>query len=126
MNYKGIGFPLSKKNYNKVEKQNRIRINVFCYNNNKKEPFPIHLSKEKFENEMNLLLIEKDGNKHYVLIKDFNKLMYNKTKHKERKHFCMHCMQCFSSERVLNDHKEICIIINGMQAITMPKKVTTS
>ena len=34
----------------------------------------------------------------------------------------MHCMQCFSSERVLNDHKEICIIINGMQAITMPKK----
>ena len=122
LNYKGIGFPVSKKDYNQVEKQNRIRINVFCYNNNKKEPFPIHLSKEKFENEMNLLLIEKDGNKHYVLIKDFNKLMYNKTKHKERKHFFMHCMQCFSSERVLNDHKEICIIINGMQAITMPKK----
>ena len=122
LNYEGIGFPVSKKDYNKVEKQNRIRINVFCYNNEKKEPFPIHLSEEKFENEMNLLLIEKDEKNHYVLIKDFNKLMYNQTKHKERKHFCMHCMQCFSSERVLNNHKEICIIINGMQAITMPKK----
>ena len=121
LNYEGIDFPLSKKDYDKVEKQNRIRINVFCYND-KRESFPIHLSKEKFEDEMNLLLIEKDENKHYVLIKDFNKFMYNKTKHKERKHFCMHCMQCFSSERVLNDHKEICIIINGMQAITMPKK----
>ena len=122
LNYEGIGFPVSKKDYNKVEKQNRIRINVFCYNNEKKETFPIHLSEEKFENEMNLLLIEKDEKNHYVLIKDFNKLMYNQTKHKERKHFCMHCMQCFSSERVLSNHKEICIIINGMQAITMPKK----
>ena len=82
LNHEGIGFPVSKKDYNKVEKQNRIRINVFCYNNEKKEPFPIHLSEEKFENEMNLLLIEKDGNNHYVLIKDFNKFMYQQTKHK--------------------------------------------
>ena len=71
---------------------------------------------------MNLLLIEKDENQHYVLIKDFNKFMYNKMKHKERKNFCMHCIQRFSSERVLKDHKDICIMINGMQAIKMPKK----
>ena len=68
LDYKGIGFPVSKKDYNIVEKQNKIRINVFCYNNKKKEPFPIHLSKERFEDELNLLLIEKDENKHYVLI----------------------------------------------------------
>ena len=71
---------------------------------------------------MELLLITKDENKHYVLIKDFNKFMYQQTKHKERKHFCMHCLQCFSSERVLNNRKENCIIINGKQAINMPKK----
>ena len=59
---------------------------------------------------------------HYVLIKDFNKFMNNQTKHKERKHFCMHCLQCFSSERVLNDHKENCITVNGKQAIKMPDK----
>ena len=29
MNYDGIDFPLSQKHYNKVEKQNSIRINVF-------------------------------------------------------------------------------------------------
>ena len=71
---------------------------------------------------MNLLLITENENKHYVLIKDFNKFMYNQTKHKERKHFCMFCLQCFSSERVLNNHKENCIQLNGKQAIKMPDK----
>ena len=47
---------------------------------------------------MNLLLITENEKKHYVLIKEFNKFMYNQTKHKERKHFCMYCLQCFSSE----------------------------
>ena len=120
LDYQGIKFPVNVNQYNKVEKQNSIRINVFGYE--EKQPFPIYVSKEKFENQMNLLLIEKDGNNHYVLIKDFNKFMYQQTKHKERKHFCMHCLQCFSSERVLNNHKENCIIINGKQAIKMPEK----
>ena len=71
---------------------------------------------------MNLLLITENENKHYVLIKDFNKFMYNQTKHKERKHFCMHCLQCFSSERVLSTHKDNCIQVNGTQAVKMPDK----
>ena len=120
LDYSGIKFPVNVNQYNKVEKQNSIRINVFGYE--EKQPFPIYVSKEKFENQMNLLLIEKDGNQHYVLIKDFDKFMYQQTKHKERKHFCMHCLQCFSSEIVLNNHKENCIIINGKQAIKMPEK----
>ena len=44
MNYDGIDFPLSQIHYNKVEKQNSIRINVFGYENG--QPFPIHISKE--------------------------------------------------------------------------------
>ena len=48
--------------------------------------------------------------------------MFNKTKHKESKHFCMNCFQCFSSERVLNNHKDNCIELNGEQAIRMPNK----
>ena len=47
--------------------------------------------------------------------------MYNQTKHEHRKHFCTYCLQCFSSETVLSNHKEYCIIINGAQAIKMPK-----
>ena len=70
---------------------------------------------------MNLLLITEYEKKHYVLIKDFNAFMYNQSKHKERKHFCMYCLQCFSSERILADHANNCLTINGMQAINMPK-----
>ena len=71
---------------------------------------------------MNLLLINEDKNELYGLIKDFNKFMYNQTKYKESKHFCKHCLQCFSSRRVLNNHKENYIIINGEQAIKMTDK----
>ena len=120
LNYEGIEFPVSQKHYNKVDKQNSIRINVFGYENG--QPFPIHISKETFEDQMNLLLITKDEKKHYVLIKDFNAFMYNQSKHKERKHFCMYCLQCFSSERILANHVNNCLTINGAQAIYMPKQ----
>ena len=120
LDYSGVEFPVSVKHYNKIEKQNSINISVFGYED--KQPYPIYVSKEKYEDHMELLLITENENKHYVLIKDFNKFMYNQTKHKERKHFCMYCLQCFSSERVLNNHKENCIQVNGQQAIKMPDK----
>ena len=118
LNYDGIDFPVSQKQHNKVEKQNSIRINVFGYES--KQPFPIYISKETFEDQMNLLLITEDEKKHYVLIKDFNVFMYNQSKHKARKYFCMYCLQCFSSERVLVKHANNCLTISGARAINMP------
>ena len=120
LDYSGIDFPVTTKQYNKIEKQNEININVFGYEN--KQPYPIYVSKEKYEDHMELLLITENENKHYVLIKDFNRFMFNKTKHEHRKHFCMFCLQCFSSERVLTDHKDNCIALNGTQAVKMPEK----
>ena len=71
---------------------------------------------------MNLLLITEGENRHYVQIKDFNKFMYNQTKHKEGKYFCMYYLHCFSSEDIITKHKGICITINGKQTIKMPEK----
>jgi len=34
----------------------------------------------------------------------------------------MYCLQCFSSENVLNNHKTNYVSINGAQAIKMPEK----
>lgn len=123
LDYSNIEFPVDVKQYNKIEKQNSININVFGYED--KQPFPIYVSKEKFDDQMNLLLITEGGKKHYILIKDFHKSMYHQTNHKERKHFCMHCLQCFSSEKILNKHKTDCMVINGEQAIKMPEKGET-
>ena len=109
LDYSNI-FPVSQKQYNKIEKQNSIRINVFGYE--EEQPFPIHISKEKFEDQMNLLFITKDEKRHYVLMKDFNKFMYNQSKHRERKHICMYCLQCFSSESILGKHTNNCLTIS--------------
>ena len=119
LDYSGIEFPVSVKQYNKIEKQNNIRVNVFGYE--EKQKHPIYVSKEKFNSCLNLLLITEGEVGHYCLLKDFNKFMYNQTKHKGRKHFCMYCLQGFSSERVLNNHTVDCIEINGEQAIKMPE-----
>ena len=119
LDYSGIEFPVSIKQYNKIEKQNNIRVNVFGYEEN--QPYVIYVSKEKFNSCLNLLLITEGEVEHYCLLKDFNKFMYNKTKHKGRKHFCMYCLQCLSSKERLEKHKVDCIEINGKQAIKMPE-----
>ena len=99
LDYSNIEFPVGVKHYNKIEKQNSINISVFGYED--KQPYPIYVSKEKYEDHMELLLVTENENKHYVLIKDFNRFMFNQTKHEHRKHFCIHFLQCFSSDRVL-------------------------
>ena len=113
LDYSGIDFPVSSKSYSKIEKQNNIRINVFGYENN--EPFLIYISEEKFEDQMNLLLITKDEKKHYVIIKDFNCFMYNQMSHKRKKHFCMYCLQNFTTETIPAKHVENCMVISGVQ-----------
>ena len=120
LNYNGITFPVSQKQYQKIEKQNSIKIIVFGYE--ERQPYPIHISKETFEDQMNLLLIIEDEKKHYILIRDFNRFMYNQSKHQHHKHFCLSCLQCFSSKNVLEKHTTTCLIINGKQAINMPKE----
>ena len=123
LDYSGIEFPVSVKQYNKIEKQNNIRVNVFGYEEGQR--YPIYLSKEKFNYCLNLLLITEGEKKHYCLLKNFNKFMYNQTKNNGRKHFCMYCLQGFSSERVLINHKVDCIEINGKQSIKMPAPGST-
>ena len=81
LNYNGIEFPVSKKDYCKNEVINKININVLCYED--KMIYPVYLSDQNFDDVSDLLLICN----HYVYIKDFNRLMFNKTRHnKTNKH----------------------------------------
>ena len=43
--------------------------------------------------------------------------MYSKTNHKDRKHFCMACLQNFITKEILNNHRERCLLINETQAV---------
>ena len=81
-------------------------MNVFCYEN--KAFYPVYLSHKNFGDSMDLLLTSN----HYVYIKDFNRLMFNKSKNKGKKWFCKSCLRCFSSEIILSKHCKDCLIVN--------------
>ena len=125
LDYSGVTFPVTLRDMDKIEKGNKININAYIYNEDGKYVSPIRNSKTEYEDTLNVLLLERETEKeykqHYVYIKDFNRLNYNITKHKNKKHFCLHCLQPFYSEYCLEAHKGDCLIINGTQRIEMPQ-----
>ena len=102
LNWESIEFSVPEKT-GKIEKKSNICINVFRYEN--KLTFPVHLSDQKSENSMDLLLIFDGDKSHYVYIKDFDRFTFHKTKPKNKKYFCKFCLQRFCSRNVLNNIK---------------------
>ena len=71
---------------------------------------------------LDLLLISEEEKQHYVWIKDFNRFMFKQNKHQHRQYFCTYCLQYFPSKETLNKRTPNCIVVNGKQAVRMPKK----
>ena len=67
LDYKGINFPISKKSHKKIEQKNNICINAFFYENGL--TYPVHISKQKFEDYMHLLLIIDENKSHMSISK---------------------------------------------------------
>ena len=111
LDYEGIKFPVLIKDYCKIEAKKNICVIVFFHENDL--TYPVYVSDQKFKMCFDLLLITDENKSQYVYIKDFNRFMCNKTKNKNKKNFCKCCLQCFSSAKVLIEHKETCLIING-------------
>ena len=83
LNYSDIVFPLDINDYKKIEARFQMQVNVFGYEN---KVYPLYISKKSYDQALNLLLITEKGKSHYVIIKDFNRLMFSRTKHKDKKH----------------------------------------
>ena len=62
LNYEGIEFPVQEKDFNKIEVQSNICISIFGYGNDL--VYPIFISKQKFEDSMDLLLLIEDDKSH--------------------------------------------------------------
>ena len=85
LDYDGIEFPVQEKDFDKIEVKNNTCIFVFGYENNlfgneNKLVFLIYVSDQKFEDSIDLLLLNDDDKSDYVYIKDFNRFMFHKTK----------------------------------------------
>ena len=99
LNYSDIAFPLELMIMTKL----KIDFKCFGYEN---KIHPLYISKKSYNQMLNLLLITEKDKSHYVLIKDFNRLMFSRTKHKDRKHYCMSCLKSFTTEEILSNHKK--------------------
>ena len=114
LDYRGINFSTKARDYEIVKERFNIDVNFFGYEN---IFFPLYVPKKSNEQVLNVLLISNEEKSRYVFIKDLNRLMYSKTKNKDRKYFCMSCLQNFSTKEILNKHKEQCLLINDTQTI---------
>ena len=56
-----------------------------------------------------------------MYIKDFDRFMFSKTKNKNKKYFRKCCLQCFSREEVLIEHRTDCLVIKGKQCVKLKR-----
>ena len=73
-------FPLDINDYEKIEDRLQMQVNVFGY---EIKVYPLYISKKSYNQTPNLLFITQKDKSLYVFIKDFNRLMFSKTKAKD-------------------------------------------
>ena len=106
LDFTGIDAPTPISQIPKVERQNNLAINVFGWD---KGVIVHHISKQPEDMpRTNLLLIEKSGKFHYTWVKNLNRLLYDQSKHREKKHFCERCLHGHSREDLLEVYKPDC------------------
>ena len=123
INYEGIDFPTPVKQIDKLEKQNpNLAINVFGWEKDTVIVYRIS-SKEKSVKRINLMLIESGKIQHYCYVKRESALLFDQSKNRNAKHYCMMCLTGFSRADLLVDHKKYCNGVNGRPTkIDMPEE----
>ena len=71
--------------------------------------------KKGIEKHVELLLVENERNFHYVFIKNFNRIVCNKVKHKDKNILYLSFLLDFNSLDVLQKHRKFCLEINNKQ-----------
>ena len=140
LNFKGIDFPVDPRKVSKFEKQNDISVNVYYLKKkgNVFDVLPRHLTTDKKEKHINLLLIENnyvdededdsvldddvniDFKFHYVWLKNLSRLCSKQLSSRNHKTFiCDRCLHYFRTEEKLMKHVIDCEAMNKCK-ITLP------
>ena len=111
LNLKGVDFPMTLGGINHFELLNKLRVNVFGYD--EKENNIVILRRTKLEPDfgqlINLLLIQDQEKQHYCLITSFNGLMKGRrTRHTGTEYYCMNCLHGFNKKETLEKHELYC------------------
>ena len=107
---------MKTRDYELIENRFILNVKVFCYEN---KVYPLYISKKYNTQVLNVLLIISEEKSHNIFIKNFDRLMYSKTKPniQHKTFFFITCLQNFTTKEVLSNHKKQCLLINGCQAV---------
>ena len=115
-----ITFPISVQGIKRFLKQNKnlnLKVNILFRSYTGKCIYPYEFGLGSGKKIVNLLMIyRKTGSNHFLLITNVNKYLRqiykspNGTTSYQRSFFCLHCLNSFSSQKILTEHEENCII----------------
>ena len=111
LNTTGLQFTLKYSDTSKFETLNpTISVNVLVFENN--VVFPLYASKHRDRiHHVNLLMISnREGKFHYLLVRDLSALVYGRTSHQHHVSVCPYCLYCFSEARLLTAHLLDCSV----------------
>ena len=83
--------------------------------------YTVNISKQKLEDHIDLLLINEQNKSFLSVSKILTDLCSIRQNVKIKNHFSWDCLQYFSSENVLVEHKEICLELNGKQSVKLKR-----
>ena len=114
----GLDFPVKVKDIPIWEKNNNKFVNVFGYDEENKKIYPIKLC----DNHTSIVLGEGESqddkfinlflhdDNHYCVIKNIGRLVSSQlSKKKNKKYFCLNCMNGFGANEILVAHQEVCL-----------------
>ena len=132
--WSGLEFPVSIKDIGKFETRNNISVNVLAVEGRdiyihrkgwRMDPVGPGLPSDPMGREINLLMVFKDGIRHYTAIKSLSRLLSSKNSNAKRKqHFCVNCLQRFTQELSLDQRQVYCEDNESVRA-EMPKQGST-
>ena len=119
VDYSMIKYPVSIKQIRKFEKTNNLSISVFSWCTDDESVIPLK-NGSGIGQPIDLLILVREDNSHYVLIKNFNAFMRHRTKYHNTMFCCRKCLHGFIDEKHQIQHSILCTqSVN--QIISMPK-----
>ncbi len=113
--WSGITFPVKVNDIDIWEKNNDKFVNVLGYDEDTQKVYVIRMrdgcSSTVLEEEKNkfISLFLHDDN-HYCVVKNLGRLVSSQiSKKKNKKHFCLNCMNGFGTDKILTTNQEVCL-----------------
>ena len=108
LNWDGCQFPMAVNKIKLFESRNP-HISVNCFGWRSGSVFPLNIVREEKECHVDLLLLKKEFNSHFVLVKNFSRLLSSQVvRNGHERFFCKSCLNSFRRVEKLKEHKKIC------------------